>query len=997
VFDFFWLGNTLICVTHGRGMFQIDLTIQDTAEAILAGDINGTIYAVDAASGADNASRSESISNGKLGEILVADQNQGLKDTLGSLMADNLRYKAFLGDDAGNVFCIDLARLRNGSASVVWSQRANGAADAMPVLWLNPVTKNMCLLVPADSGDLHCFDPFDGGKPRWAIALQNFTQGTAVRSCTVVDKWAYITTDGGVWAVNLLAQKNGVAYSGAEAWERTDIPSGHRGLVVEDRIYVCDKTNSLYALDTRTKALVWSHAVNVGGMPTTQPVWMYGAVIVGTQNGRVTGFNHLDGTELFSFNVQGNIMSISADDTDLYVATAGLKGRLYKYQVVPGQGRTNWAANAITNTSMKFGSGDPVLVVGDKLYINNTTLRQLLCLHTSDLRPVWQSPFFFKGQSFTKPAPLYSTIQHRPQQPAVPPAIDELASAYPPVVETATVQLFRKLMVHQAEAPLQISQVLPSVAQNVVADDQTTVAQTVMSASPATIAQTDPANLPVAMASAASATQQSIRATANEVKLAMVLDYSGSMSSYFDILTTDAITFMYSMRAGENNKKDWLSVTKFSSSNTVVFADNGRVKQLSSQVVQSEAENVMAATWSGRDYATAMSSALQAGANTLTSITSERAIVLFTDGKPFPEPVSDALATGKRLGIPIFAVGLGGVELSYLHQLCGPDRVNITNNIDDIPRFFNQILGDVGVAHPVTNDKFDIPGYHPFTVSGDIPPGANAVTVAVTWSNPDLKYTRNYPPEDGHIQFSLTFGTLSATGSGLSIPYTADPIAGLPGAHPWISYVADGSASGRGYAVFKIKNAGTLPVGVLAGPIRAVAFQKGSPAATPIPVTIGIMSDNAPASIMMAASNQIVRAGQQNLELASVLHRKGISLPATYVSIQMEEPIVAPEKVIQSNRARIDTFRRTTTAFSDMDDAKALIAMKHSAATSEEKAILNPTRNVVLSPSPEGHIQSVAVPATTPGVHTIKVVMRGNDPETGLPFQQTRYQTYLVY
>ena len=379
-YGFTWIGQTLLVATHGRGVFQIDLTISDLPKALWFGDASGTFHRIDTADAAGKSSSIALSGGSPLGDALVVDAERAktIGDAYGPDYEAALSGRAFLGDASGKVYCvIDAAPLGKQWSTPVLS----GNVHVSPALLSCSSCDMVYLLVVTDAGRLHLLNPSDGTEPHklhptdpkenWPVVLPNFGANDRVWSCEVMDNWAFVTSTCGTYAVRLHPDAS-------VEWHHTASASSQPALMADNSCFVSGINGRLYKLKARTAALegedVWSQ--DTGARITTVPAWSVGAVVVGNATGRLVGYDHVNGTELFSKDdpAGSEIQSLGADDARIYWVGSKADGTaaLHALDVTPKPpGPGTWPVSEPVDYPKPVAGapGSPPLTVTDQLYL----------------------------------------------------------------------------------------------------------------------------------------------------------------------------------------------------------------------------------------------------------------------------------------------------------------------------------------------------------------------------------------------------------------------------------------------------------------------------------------------------------------------------------------------------------------------------------------------------------------------------------------------------
>ena len=384
VTDMFWMGTTLCVVTFGRGIFQIDIPRLDAVEALLYSDTSGkltrvlpdqvaTYNAVDQSTMTTVESATTDLDT-LLSPVLFIHDTNSLADTSGTTLATKVDDTLFVGGANGNLHWLDCDTLASKWTA---QKQASAAIEARPELWNDPKDGHLCVVVIDKKGILHIFDLKDESEAETTIDMLGLgTDETAeIYSNEVVDNWAYVVSDKGIYAVRLIGDQPGVE------WKKTgaDYVCHTAPLLAAGTLYVSTKKDAAYtlrALHVRTGKELWSSAANeVTGEPCP-PIWSIGTVVVGTKSNFVAGFDHTTGNRLFNRDAGGAVEGITADDAILYFIA---NRTLHKSKIVPAATpAAAWELTDVATASVHLGSHYRPLVVGDKIYVSGRN-RHLYC------------------------------------------------------------------------------------------------------------------------------------------------------------------------------------------------------------------------------------------------------------------------------------------------------------------------------------------------------------------------------------------------------------------------------------------------------------------------------------------------------------------------------------------------------------------------------------------------------------------------------------------
>lgn len=376
VTDMFWMGTTLVAVTFGRGLFQIDIPIRKNAQKIIYGDTAGTLTLISPSDGTTSGSPM-THAGAKLSPILPIHSTTSLSDVVGKALGNKLANSFFVGDDQGKLYwygSMDLASKWTNS-----NKNIEGAIQARPALWLDGEPRadarggdkdagDPCVVVADSTGHVYVFDiAADAVNPVLKLKFLQDPSVSAVnvKSISVLDNWAYITSDQGIYAVRLVGDQPGVE------WYNDTVVCSTSPLIAANTLFVNQTTSGpvnqqLKAYDLRTGAALWSQ--NVGQNPC-QPVWSLGAVVVGNET-NVMGYDHVTGKALFNENAGGKVSAIKADDALLYFvasATGAGDANLCKWALNPA--KPSWGTSEVAKVSIASAGKTAPLVVGENIYV----------------------------------------------------------------------------------------------------------------------------------------------------------------------------------------------------------------------------------------------------------------------------------------------------------------------------------------------------------------------------------------------------------------------------------------------------------------------------------------------------------------------------------------------------------------------------------------------------------------------------------------------------
>jgi outer membrane protein assembly factor BamB len=339
VYQLTWMGTTLLCATHGRGVFQIDLTINNTASTVVVGDSAGDVYALNGQTGAQV--HLLSVATAITSAALV------VNDALFVGAGDKVR------------------RLNAGSFTEMWSRTVGtGPVDATPVLDTSgPGISDDVLYAGTSAGWLYALDPVSGAV-KWNLNVQNLSPGTTktVVAAQVMNRWVYLSGVAGIQAVDLQKAENQLP--NPVAWTNPTVAS-RPVLLAAGSIFVPGDAGSLLRLDARSGTSIWEY--RPGSQISTAPVWVLGGICFGDSDGNLVIVNYRDGTPLASQSFQmETIEAMTADGQKLYVVTSGNNGTLSAWNVRVQQ--TGWALTLSWSAPLPGGVSQAPTIVGTTLY-----------------------------------------------------------------------------------------------------------------------------------------------------------------------------------------------------------------------------------------------------------------------------------------------------------------------------------------------------------------------------------------------------------------------------------------------------------------------------------------------------------------------------------------------------------------------------------------------------------------------------------------------------
>jgi outer membrane protein assembly factor BamB len=376
IYQLFWLNNMLYCASHGRGMFSIDLTIQQQASLVVTADLNGNLTAFNGQGGA-------TVSTYRMaaGQITAAPLSDGSTVYCGYALPFTVAKFA----DANNL-----------GAGPVWQASLHGAINATPdlVKAIYQGDKDLVYAMAAD-GKLYVLDAADGSQ-QWTLQVVPaglVSSGVKAFSNRVMNQWVYIGTDQGFYAVNTQTRTVG--------WSK-NVVCQVAPLIAANLVFVPTQNGKIYALEARTGTEKWNY--DTGGVVASTPVWVLGSIIAGNQTGTLVGLDYRTGSLQFSASFAGEqIDGITADGTELYFVGNAANGHLYAYQL-----NITGATRSISQTwcvGLNVGVSHLPPVVGTSLYAT-TTDANLIAFNTGNGSRIWANALAAKAMG--APALLYA-------------------------------------------------------------------------------------------------------------------------------------------------------------------------------------------------------------------------------------------------------------------------------------------------------------------------------------------------------------------------------------------------------------------------------------------------------------------------------------------------------------------------------------------------------------------------------------------------------------
>lgn len=340
VYDLEWMDSVLLCATHGRGVFQIDLTIHNSAKLVVVGDDSGDVYALNGQTGIQQSHIN--IGNG------VSAAAQVVEDAMYLGAGDSVR------------------KLNPNGLSETWLKAlGTGPVDATPFLDTSgPEVDDDVLYAATSSGWLFALNPATGAE-NWKLNVQNLSPGAQkkVVASQVMNRWIYLNGEAGTQAVDLYQAS--IQGPDAIGWTN-DTQSSKPVLLAAGSVFVPGDTGSLLRLESRSGSSLWEY--RPGTLISTSPVWILGGVAFGDSNGDVVIVDFRNGQPLANKSFYGaTIESLTADGQKLYVVTSENNGTLSSWSVRVQN--TGWAMSLDWSVSLPGGVSQEPSIVGDTLYV----------------------------------------------------------------------------------------------------------------------------------------------------------------------------------------------------------------------------------------------------------------------------------------------------------------------------------------------------------------------------------------------------------------------------------------------------------------------------------------------------------------------------------------------------------------------------------------------------------------------------------------------------
>jgi photosystem II stability/assembly factor-like uncharacterized protein/outer membrane protein assembly factor BamB len=371
VYQLTWLGSTLCCATHGRGIFAIDLAIRQVSQVVV-GDAAGNLRSFNAQTGAQ-------VSAGQLGNPVTAPPLVDGKSVYCAFSAIPPAPFANLAkfNDAGSL---------GPPATAAWVRGVYGAINATPCLVRGTSAGDSDLLyVFAANGQLSAFSAA-GSTMLWALqVVPEGIVGTGITACSiqVMNQWLYIATDKGLYAFDIQTQM--------VRWAKTSYVCTAAALLVSNTLFVPTLSGTIYSVQARTGVENWNYPA--GAAIKSTPVWILGSVIFGTENTQVIALDYSSGGVQCRWQGIGTqqIQAIAADGNKIYFVGNAQSGNLYAYQLtISGATRRfDPLSPGIIPLVSAPGSASPPQITGTSVYLT-TTNNKLQAYNTATGTLLWQ-------------------------------------------------------------------------------------------------------------------------------------------------------------------------------------------------------------------------------------------------------------------------------------------------------------------------------------------------------------------------------------------------------------------------------------------------------------------------------------------------------------------------------------------------------------------------------------------------------------------------------
>ncbi len=391
----FWLKNHLVAVTFGRGMFQINLSLQGKPDRLLIVNRAGDILGI----------------NPDHGQLMTTG-GQPYKLSLGKAANGGITLDKTLAYVATSLINHDntLYAFNPRNHQQTWTQPIPGGVVTAPEIY-EPSGSDEAdrMVVVVDSwGSVFAFK-WESGSPVWHHNLfeqpGSGNQYVSISGTAIVNDRLYITSDRGTVVFNLLDKTTQIVSD-----KNSKIPP----LVVNNMLFVAAE-GIVYAYGARTLSLKWQWmALEIIEYPL---YWINGAIVVISKAHPIQGLRYTDSFPLFSIIPKGFIDSVTVDNHTLYVTSSGVM-KITAYEVNPMQLKANekwtFTIRHIANLDTA-GSQLPGLIKDSVIYLpfSDNSLR---AYHLDTGGELWRTDShgaYDPGYEDT-PVAFYDSAMHRP-------------------------------------------------------------------------------------------------------------------------------------------------------------------------------------------------------------------------------------------------------------------------------------------------------------------------------------------------------------------------------------------------------------------------------------------------------------------------------------------------------------------------------------------------------------------------------------------------------
>ncbi len=296
---------------------------------VFVGDETGTVYAVDASSGAADwqaelgsavsvapavTDRTVCVATDE-GSVYGIDAKSGVIDWAEAYGTD-IEVAPAATDGTVYVGAGDhLYALDAATGEALWDRwLATGRERYQRRTWGTVIRRRVTATPAVDFTGLYfggtpgrLYAMTTGGDKRWDLELNG-----AVRATVSVDEGTVYTGDdsGAVYAVD--------AQTGESVWAVGTHEAVTAGpTVANETVYVGDAEGRLYAIDAASGTTHWQHPV--GGRLETTPVWNDGEVVIGSAEGIVYGLDPEEGSRNWTISLGEGVGAPTVHDTVAYV------------------------------------------------------------------------------------------------------------------------------------------------------------------------------------------------------------------------------------------------------------------------------------------------------------------------------------------------------------------------------------------------------------------------------------------------------------------------------------------------------------------------------------------------------------------------------------------------------------------------------------------------------------------------------------------------------